>query len=109
MIADEGVYNTYVIDTDYENWALIMHCAEKKKYTRYLSAFMMSRTGSLGNNVKVFLREKLPIYNIDVDFFFDVRHDNCAGGITSMREYYDVFLKNKDDDTNVNFVTLQDD
>lgn len=107
--ADEGVYNTYVIDTDYENWALIMHCAEKKKFPRYLSALMMSRSQTIGNNVKAFLREKLPKYNIDLDFFFEVNHVDCVGGITSMRDYYEVFLRNKDDEENVNIVTLQED
>lgn len=96
FLSDEGVYNTYVIDTDYENWALMMHCAEKKKHQRYLSALMLSRSESIGYNVKVFLREKLPKYNIDIDFFFDVRHDKCEGAISSMKDYYDSFLKNKD-------------
>lgn len=91
------MYNTYVIDTDYENWALIMHCAEKKKYTRYLSALMLSRSQTLGHNVKVFLREKLPQYNIDLQFFFEVRHDDCKGGISNMKDYYETFLKAKEE------------
>lgn len=108
MIPDEGVYNTYVIDTDYDNWALIMHCAEKKKFPRYLSALMMSRSQTLGNNVKVFLREKLPNYNIDLDFFFDVKHDDCIGGISSMRDYYEVILRNRgSDEEDVSVVTLK--
>lgn len=92
------MYNTYVIDTDYENWALIMHCAEKKKYPRYLSALMMSRTRSLGYNVKVFLREKLPKYNIDLDFMFEVRQDVCdlLKSSMNMKDYYDQVLKNKE-------------
>lgn len=55
-ILDEGVYNTYIIDTDYREWALIMHCAEKEKSNRYLSALMLSRTPTIGNNVINFLR-----------------------------------------------------
>jgi apolipoprotein D and lipocalin family protein len=92
------VYNTYVIDTDYENWALIMHCAEKKKYPRYLSALMMSRKQTLGSNVKVFLREKLPKYNIDLDFMFEVRQDNCDNLSSSMnmKDYYETVLKYKE-------------
>lgn len=74
-----------------------MHCAEKKKYSRYLSALMMSRTKALGSNVKAFLREKLPKYKIDLDFFFDIRHDDCGGGIVNMRDYYETVLKNKED------------
>jgi hypothetical protein len=50
------IYNTYVIDTDYKNFALIMHCAEKYKEPRYLSALLMSRKPELGDNVKNFLR-----------------------------------------------------
>ena len=57
---DEGVYNTYVIDSDYKSWALLMHCAEKSKSPRYLSSFIMSREASLGANVISYLREKLP-------------------------------------------------
>lgn len=53
---DEGVYNTYVIDTDYREWALVMHCAEKPKSNRYLSALMLSRTPTVGINVINFLR-----------------------------------------------------
>lgn len=56
VFSDEGIYNTYVIDTDYREWALIMHCAEKPKSNRYLSALMLSRTPSVGVNVINFLR-----------------------------------------------------
>lgn len=58
--ADEGVYNTYVLDSDYKSWALLMHCAEQSKSPRYLSSFIMSREPSLGVNVISYLREKLP-------------------------------------------------
>ncbi|KAL0134086.1 hypothetical protein PUN28_001156 [Cardiocondyla obscurior] len=58
----EGVYNTYVLDSDYKSWALLMHCAEKSKSPRYLSSFIMSREASLGANVISYLREKLPKY-----------------------------------------------
>lgn len=57
---DEGVYNTYVLDSDYKSWALLMHCAEQSKTPRYLSSFIMSREPSLGTNVISYLREKLP-------------------------------------------------
>lgn len=56
---------------------------------------MMSRTPTLGYNVKVFLREKLPKYNIDLDLMLEVRQDECKNGITSMKDYYDLVLKNK--------------
>lgn len=53
---DEGIYNTYILDTDYKSWALIMHCAEKAKSTRYLSALLLSREQELGINVINYLR-----------------------------------------------------
>lgn len=53
---DEGVYNTYVLDTDGKAWALIMHCAEKARTPRYLSALLLSRESKLGANVLSFLR-----------------------------------------------------
>ncbi|KAL7029311.1 hypothetical protein ACKWTF_006183 [Chironomus riparius] len=97
----EGVYNTYIIDNYRQDWALIMHCAEKKRSSRYLSALMLSRTPTLGHNVKVFLREKLPQYNIDLDYMFDVYQDDCKEGIATMDEYYRYVLKNKDNSTDV--------
>lgn len=44
---------------------------------------MLSRKSSLGTNVKSFLREKLPQYQIDLDYMFEVRQDNedCKEGI----------------------------
>lgn len=56
---DEEIYNTYVLATDYKTWALLMHCAEKKKSPRYMSSYIMSRQNSLEPNVISYLREKL--------------------------------------------------
>lgn len=67
---------------------------------------MMSRTESLGTNVKVFLREKLPKYNIDLDLFFEVRHETCSGGITNMKDYYESVLKNKNSEVSVKIIKL---
>lgn len=60
-----------------------MHCAEKKKYSRYLSALLLSRKSTLGTNVKNFLREKLPQYQIDLDYMFEVHQNDkdCKEGI----------------------------
>ncbi|XP_066252365.1 apolipoprotein D-like [Euwallacea similis] len=73
----EGVYNTYVLDSDYVSWALLLHCAEKSKVPRYLSSFIMSREPTLGINVISYLREKLPQYDIDLSFMFDMIQDDC--------------------------------
>ncbi|XP_053678478.1 lopap [Anopheles nili] len=75
----EEIYNTYVIDTDYRSWALIMHCAEKTKSQKYLSALMLSREPTLGQNVVNFLREKLPRYDIDVENMYPIPQENCTG------------------------------
>ncbi|XP_012283151.1 apolipoprotein D [Orussus abietinus] len=74
----EGVYNTYVLDSDYKSWALLMHCAEKSKSPRYLSSFIMSREPSLGINVISYLREKLPRYDIDLEYMFPMEQKNCT-------------------------------
>ncbi|CAG9772646.1 unnamed protein product [Ceutorhynchus assimilis] len=73
----EGVYNTYVLDSDYVSWALLLHCAEKSKVPRYLSSFIMSREPTLGINVISYLREKLPQYDIDLSFMFDMTQVDC--------------------------------
>ncbi|CAO1380455.1 unnamed protein product [Diamesa serratosioi] len=104
----EGIYNTYVIDTDYENWSLIMHCAEKKRNPRYLSALLMSRTPLLGNNVKVFLREKLPKYNIDLNYLFELQHSDCNHNITTLKEFYEYQLTNFKSNQNVKIIKLPD-
>lgn len=77
FFADEGVYNTYVLDSDYTSWALLLHCAEKSKVPRYLSSFIMSREPTLGINVISYLREKLPRYDIDLSYMFDMQQENC--------------------------------
>lgn len=54
-----------------------MHCAEKNKEPRYLSAFIMSRNSTVGNNVITYLREKLPKYDIDLNFMFEMSQSDC--------------------------------
>jgi hypothetical protein len=77
-LADEGVYNTYVLDSDYKSWALLLHCAEKSKSPRYLSSFIMSRQPILAPNVITYLREKLPRYDIDLSYMFPMTQTNCS-------------------------------
>lgn len=102
-LTDEGIYNTYVLDTDYQNWGLIMHCAEKKKHPRYLSALLLSREPTLGDNVIAFLRyvsipflyhliilrifrEKLPRYDIDLSFMFTINQTSCEHLMESSKD-----------------------
>ena len=77
FFADEGVYNTYVIDSDYSSWALLMHCAEKSKSPRYLSSFIMGRKSELPKNVISYLRDKLPRYDIDLFYMFNMAQTEC--------------------------------
>ncbi|XP_033334336.1 lipocalin/cytosolic fatty acid-binding protein Karl [Megalopta genalis] len=79
----EGVYNTYVLDSDYKSWSLLMHCAEQSKTPRYLSSFIMSRRPSLEINVISYLREKLPRYDIDLEYMFPMDQQECNKTSTS--------------------------
>jgi hypothetical protein len=72
------VYNTYVLDSDYKSWALLLHCAEKSKSPRYLSSLVMSRQPILAPNVVTYLREKLPRYDIDLAYMFPMSQTNCS-------------------------------
>ncbi|KAH8420104.1 hypothetical protein KR009_005944, partial [Drosophila setifemur] len=81
----EGVYNTYVLDTDYDTWGLVMHCAEKKKHPRYLSALLLSRKTELAENEISFLRGKLP-QDIDKSFMFDIGQGSCDNLMESSQD-----------------------
>lgn len=74
----EGIYNTYILDTEYKSWALLLHCAEKAGSARFLSAFVLSRTRHLPRNVLSYLRDKLPRYDVDPRYVFAVPHERCA-------------------------------
>jgi len=53
-----------------------MHCAEKKKQPRYLSALLLARKPALADNEISFLRGKLP-QDIDASFMFDIGQESC--------------------------------
>ncbi|KAH9642177.1 hypothetical protein HF086_007676 [Spodoptera exigua] len=76
--ADDGIYNTYVLDTEYKTWALLLHCAEQTEGARYLSAFVLSRNTTLPKNVMAYLRDKLPRYDVDVNYVFPIPHKDCS-------------------------------
>ncbi|VVC96663.1 uncharacterized protein LOC126975906 [Leptidea sinapis] len=73
-----GIYNTYVLDTEYKTWALLLHCAEQNEGTRYLTAFVLSRSTSLPKNVMAYLRDKLPRYDVDINYVFPIPHEDCS-------------------------------
>ncbi|CAG9787124.1 unnamed protein product [Diatraea saccharalis] len=77
-ITYDGIYNTYVLDTEYKTWALLLHCAEQREGTRWLSAFILSRTTKLPKNVMAYLRDKLPRYDVDVKYVFPISHGDCS-------------------------------
>lgn len=79
FFSDEGIYNTYVLDSDYQSFGLLLHCAEKSGSTRYLSSLILSRNQSLKINIINYLREKLPRYDIDLEYMFPVAQKNCHG------------------------------
>ncbi|XP_041989053.1 uncharacterized protein LOC121740429 [Aricia agestis] len=74
----DGIYNTYVLDTEYKTWSLLLHCAEQREGARYLSAFVLSRNTTLPKNVMAYLRDKLPRYDVDVNYVFPIKHDDCS-------------------------------
>lgn len=81
LSTDEGVYNTYVLDFNAEadkSWLLLLHCAEKQGSARYLSSFILSRRTKLPPNVISFLRDKLPQYDVDLQYLFKMRQSDCA-------------------------------
>lgn len=80
-ISDEGVYNTYVLDinvNDDKSWLLLLHCAEKSSSSRYLSTFIMSHQSTLPINVMSYLRDKLPFYDIDLQYLFKMEQNDCT-------------------------------
>ncbi|RZF34555.1 hypothetical protein LSTR_LSTR017617 [Laodelphax striatellus] len=91
----EGVYNTYVLDSDYSSWSLLLHCAEKTGSPRYLSSFIMSRMAKLPNNVVSFLREKLPRYEIDLEYMFNMSQHHCSSPQNELHYATSAHVNNK--------------
>ncbi|GBP51725.1 hypothetical protein EVAR_96276_1 [Eumeta japonica] len=83
----DGIYNTYVLDTEYKTWALLLHCAEQDEGARYLSAFVLSRNTTLPKNVMAYLRDKLPRYDVDVKYVFPIPHKNCSSTPASAYDF----------------------
>lgn len=62
-----------------------MHCAEKKKHPRYLSALLLARKTELAPNEINFLREKLP-QDIDKSFMFNIGQGSCENLMESSQD-----------------------
>jgi apolipoprotein D and lipocalin family protein len=79
VVSDEGVYNTYVLDTDYTSWLLLLHCAEKTGSPRYLSSLLMRRSEEepLTENVIAYLRDKLQRYKVSLEYMFPMPQQAC--------------------------------
>lgn len=81
IFPDEGIYNTYVLDIDVngdKSWVLLLHCAEKSGTARYLSSFIMGRRSTLPVNVIAYLQDKLPRYDIDLQYLFQMQQNECT-------------------------------
>lgn len=75
--ADEGVYNTYVLDCK-DAWAVLLHCAEKPSGPRYLSAILLSRDRTVPDDVHGYVRDKLPKYGVQPEYTFPMVQDQCS-------------------------------
>jgi len=78
-IVDKGVYNTDVIDTDYTNWLIILHCADSESEKKFLSTFVLSRNPRLDKLTTAYLREKIGQYDVHLEYLFPVNQTSCFG------------------------------
>jgi hypothetical protein len=85
LCADEGVYNTYVLDCK-DTWAVLLHCAEKPSSPRYLSSILLSRDNTVPANVRSYVHDKLPKYGVQLEYTFPMVQDDCSPTIKPL--YY---------------------
>lgn len=83
--ADEGVYNTFVLDCK-DTWAVLLHCAEKPSSPRYLSSILLSRNKTVPVNVLSYVRDKLPKYGVQLEYTFPMVQDDCSPAVSPL--YY---------------------
>ena len=74
---DRGIYNTDVVDTDYDNWLLLLHCSDPEPNQKFLSTFVLSRSPSLDKTTLDYLREKVGYYDVDLNYLFPVNQTHC--------------------------------
>lgn len=80
-MTDRGIYNTYVIDTDYTTWLLLLHCSDPQPNKKYLSAFVFSRKPVLDKMTIAYLVEKLGGYTIELEYLFPVNQTECLSDL----------------------------
>lgn len=73
-----GIYNTDVIDTDYDNWLVLLHCSDLESDKKFLSSFVLSRTAYLDKMTTDYLREKIGYYSVELDYLFPVNQTHCG-------------------------------
>lgn len=83
--ADEGVYNTFVLDCK-DTWAVLLHCAEKPSSSRYLSSILLSRNKTVPVNVRSYVHDKLLKYGVQLEYTFPMVQDDCSPAISPL--YY---------------------
>ena len=72
---DDGFYDTYVLDTQHNEWLLLLHCAEKENKPRYLFSFIMSRNYEMRSLVTFYLKDKLRKFGIEIDNIYEIDQD----------------------------------
>jgi hypothetical protein len=73
----KGVYNTDVVDTDYENWLLLLHCSDTDSSKKFMSTFILGRQPRLDVMTTNYLRDKAGQFQVDLDYLFPVNQTHC--------------------------------
>ncbi|CAG7716857.1 unnamed protein product [Allacma fusca] len=74
----KGVYNTDVVDTDYDNWLLLLHCSDTDSSKKFLSTFILGRQPQLDVMTTNYLRDKAGQFQVDLEYLFPVNQTRCV-------------------------------
>jgi hypothetical protein len=77
IFADKGIYSTDVVDTDYENWLILLHCSDPESQKKFLSTFVFSRSPTMDKMTVEYLRDKISFYDVELEYLFPVNQTNC--------------------------------
>ena len=86
FILDTGVYNTDVVDTDHDNWLLLLHCSDPESSKKFLSTFILGRSSHLDETMINYLREKVSQFDVDLDYLFPVNQTHCLSNPTTTQK-----------------------